>query len=601
MQNNTLAIIGSGPTALYLLKHIADHNTVLKKQIKSITIFEKKKTMGMGMPYSFETTDKYNLANISSEEIPELPQTFADWLRLQDKEKLKKWNITQFPISETEVYSRLALGHYFHQQYQLIITKLKLQGFTIVELPNHKVADISVDKYNDSITVKTENNVFTFTKIVISVGHNWTGKDDPELGYYGSPWPINKIIPKKNTYYNFEVGVLGASLSAFDVVTSLAHRHGDFVKSEKGLSYSLNKKAKGFKIILHSSQGWLPHLQYEQEEPIREIYRHATREEILSLVGKNGFLSIEDFYAKVCRPALIKAFYKDKNEKLVHLIKKTDFGFKNFIETMSSRHEYIDSFIGMKNEMILAQDSIKNNKPIHWMETMDDLMYCLNFHNELLSAEDYLWFKKEVMPFLMNVIAALPLSSASILLALYDADCIDLVRGKVTLLKPTKKDKRIHIEIENEKSQKSTSTFNMFIHCGGQKNIEIENYPFPSLVKQGIVSKAKAEFESNDSLNNSDYLENITYSHGAAFLYTGGINVDATYKVIGQNGERDNEIYDVTFTHITGARPYSYGLQACNATSLIVVESWLLFDTSSVALEPNIENITKLYKENENL
>ena len=601
MKNNKLAIIGSGPTALYLLKHITDNATVLKNHIKSITIFEKKKIMGMGMPYSFETTDKYNLSNISSEEIPNLPQTFANWLRLQDKQKLKKWNVTQFPISESEVYSRLALGHYFHQQYQLIITKLRSQGFTITKLPNHQVTDIIVDKGNNTITVKAEKNIFTFSKIVISVGHNWTGKDDTELGYYASPWPIHKIIPEKNSYYNFEIGVLGASLSAFDVVTSLAHRHGDFVKSEKGLSYHLNEKAKGFKIILHSSQGWLPHLQYEQEEPIREIYRHATREEILSLVGKNGFLSIEDFYTKICRPALINAFHKDKNEKLVHLVEKANFSFKDFIETMSSRHEYIDSFIGMKKEMVHAQDSIKNNKPIHWMETMDDLMYCLNFHNELLSAEDHLWFKKEVMPFLMNVIAALPLSSAAILLALYDANCIDLVTGKVTIRNPSKKQSKITIEIENEKKKNSTSSFKMFINCGGQKNIEIENYPFQSLVKQGVIRKAKAKFEKKDYLNNKDYLDRIIYKDNNAYLYTGGIDVDATYKVIGKNNDKDTEIYDVTFTHITGARPYSYGLQACNATSLIVVESWLLFDSNSIELEPNIENITKLYEENENL
>ena len=38
--------------------------------------------------------------------------------------------------------------------------------------------------------------------------------------------------------------------------------------------------AGGFKIFLHSSQGWLP---YEQEEPFREIYRRVDRNTLLSL------------------------------------------------------------------------------------------------------------------------------------------------------------------------------------------------------------------------------------------------------------------------------------------------------------------------------
>ena len=139
MKNKRLAIIGSGPTALYLLKHISDNIAHLQNEIHSISIFEKGKYMGMGMPYNPETTDKYNLANISSEEIPELPERFVDWLRIQNKDLLKKWNITQFPIQESELYSRLALGQYFHEQYQLLITKLKQGGFIINELVNYKV------------------------------------------------------------------------------------------------------------------------------------------------------------------------------------------------------------------------------------------------------------------------------------------------------------------------------------------------------------------------------------------------------------------------------------------------------------------------------
>ena len=599
MKSNSLGIIGCGPTAIYLLKHIADKGQVLVKEFKSITIFEKRNRMGMGMPYTEETTDKYNLSNISSEEIPQLTESFADWLRKQDEDLLVKWNIEKFNIKNKDVYSRIALGYYFHEQYNKIITKLKSQGFVIDELTNHEVLDIIVDKEKKIYNVITDKKLHALSRVILSVGHNWNELDNKKTGYYASPWPITKLIPKSNTYYNFEIGILGASLSAFDVVTSLAHRHGKFKKNENDLKFCLNEKAKGFKIVLHSSQGWLPHLQYEQEEPIREIYRHSNREDILSLIGKDGFMPLEAFYNKICRPALINAFYKDNDFKTAETIKKKGFSFKNFIDLMSSKHEYINSFVGMKNEMVLAKDSVLNYKPIHWMETLDDLMYCLNFHNELLCAEDHLYFKKGVMPFLMNVIAALPLSSAAILLALYDSKCIDLVTGRVTILESGKNASNTIIEIEDEEKNKAIETYKIFINCGGQKNVEIENYPFPSLQQKGIVSKAKAKFKSVPEKQNELYNDRLLHKDNKYFLYTGGIDVDPTYRVMCDDDQFVNEIYDISFTHITGARPYSYGLQACNSTALIVVESWLKLKNNKKLKKINIESITKLYDDNE--
>ena len=53
------------------------------------------------------------------------------------------------------------------------------------------------------------------------------------------------------------------------------------------------------------------------------------------------------------------------------------------------------------------------------------LFYTLNYHAELLPAEDHLALRSTVMPFLMNVIAALPLRSARMLLALDKAGILD--------------------------------------------------------------------------------------------------------------------------------------------------------------------------------
>jgi hypothetical protein len=252
---------------------------------------------------------------------------------------------------------------------------------------------------------------------------------------------------------------------------------------------------------MHSAEGWLPHLQYEQEYPMREIYRHAKREEILSLIDNDGYLRIHTFFDKICRQALIRSFEKDTMPKIVERLESDNISFKDFVQIMSDEHEYSDSFEGMRKERVAARNSVNNNKPIYWKETLDDLMYCLNFHAELLPAEDHLFFRREVMTFLMNVIAALPLASANILLALYDEGCIDLVTGKAEVIEDSGKDDRTLIEVEKEVGTKETYNYRMFVNCAGQKNIELEQFPFTSLIKTGKVRKARAMFKTLKDLN----------------------------------------------------------------------------------------------------
>lgn len=577
---SNIGIVGSGPTTLYLLKYILDKIGTLKNHLIKITIFERENVLGMGMPYRPTTTDIYNLANISSEEIPLLKESFGDWLRNQDKDYLRELNITNLPIDDSKVYSRISLGHYFEDQLKKLILELRNCGVEIKEIVGTEVLDISVSN-EKIVTIKDKNqNNYQFSTVIIANGHEWKEKDNPESGYFASPWPIHKLIPSENKKYNFPIGTLGASLSAFDVVTSLSHRHGIF-KTVKGiLKYFKSEENPDFKIVLHSSEGWLPHLQYEQQEPLREIYRHFSRNQILDLIDDRGFLRIEEFFDKLCRPVLIKAFTKDQLHDVVIKLNNPDFTFKNLVDVMSDKHHYTDSFEGMKLEMETAKNSVYNNVPINWMETLDDLMYSLNFHAELLPAEDHQYFEKEIMSFLMNVIAALPLQSAEILLALYDADCIELKTGRVNFPENCFIEGKTKIEIESPNGKVEKEEFKLFVNCGGGHKLNIENYPFESLVKEGIIRSPEAKF----------------FIERSEKLKLSGIEIDSSYRTINKDGEFNSFLYDINFTHTNGLRPYSYGLQACSATSLILIESWVAQILNGKNVGNEIEDITKLYE-----
>lgn len=601
---SNIAIIGSGPTSLYLIQHIWDHIQVFKDTIKKITIFEKQETVGMGMPYSPHNTDIYNLSNISSEEIPMLQETFGNWLRKQSYETLQKLNVKTLPIDDTKVYSRIALGYYFHQQFEQLISAIQSTGIHVVNSGECEVIDISQHAENDLIITDCYSSVHAFTTAVIATGHEWDGEDKIESGYYASPWPIHKLLPNKEELYNFTIGTLGASLSAFDVVTSLSHRHGEFVTVDNKLKFVKHDSAPNFKIVLHSSKGWLPHLQYEQQEPIREIYRHFTRNQLLELIDDRGFLRIENFFDKLCRPILIAAFKKDKLFDVVEMLKDETFSFKDLVTFMSEKHEYVNSFEGMRTELIKAEKYVRKRIPVYWMETLDDLMYSLNYHAELLPAEDHLFLHNEIMSFLMNVIAALPLQSAEILLALYDADTIELKAGLVSFDDHSFQNSKTKITVKAEDGSSEEIEYKLFVNCGGQKKLELADYPFQSLVEKGIVQNATAKFENEDIFKKEPAQfdpEAIVKNSNGVNLKISGIDIDASYRTINKKGITNHFLYDISFTHTNGLRPYSYGLQACNATSLILVESWIAEIVDGKDVSKEIETITELYEDNEEL
>ncbi len=594
-----LAIIGSGASTIYLLKHFLDEIGLLKDHFRQISIFERSRITGVGMPYSPQTTDRFNMSNISSEELPELPVTFGDWLRAQPPDVLREFNLEGREISDSEVYNRLALGQYLHAQYETLISQITERGMLIVEHPRCEVVDVMDHPTGDGVTLAAADGALhAFDRVVIATGHCWAEEDRPAQGYYASPWPIFKLLPKDGQHHNFPIGTLGASLSAFDVISSLAHRHGDFVVDSGRMSFRPHPGTEEFKIIMHAGHGLLPHLQFDQDEPFREIYRHVDRDGMLGLIDDRGFLRIDTYFDKVCRPALSKAFLKDKMPDMVALLADPQFGLGDFVEKMTDKHDYANAFEGMRFEMVEARNSVLNHRPIHWKEVIDDLMYTLNFHAEFMPAEDHLFLHATVMPFLMNVIAAMPLPSGDTLLALYDAGKLDIVTGKVEIAEKQSENGMTTITVDHE-GRKSSVSYRMFIDCSGQKALELENYPFESLVKNGVARKARAPFISGNAATMvpEEKKEHLFQEEGEVFYHTGGIDIDGACRLIGSDGKPNPRIHDIAFPHTSGIRPYSYGLQACSDTSAILIRSWVEEIKTAVPVKDDITQITEIYEQ----
>mgnify|MGYP003639154350 CR=1 FL=1 len=575
----TLAIVGSGATAVYLLQNLVRAHDRLDGAVRRILIFEERATLGIGMPYSPETTDIHHFCNITSEEIPALDETFADWLRAQSPERLTQMGIRDHEISNDGIYPRLALGQYLRTCFDGHAAALTQLGLTIERFPRTRIVDIADNPAGDSLCLSADDGrSFLCDRAVIATGHHWSqDADEPAAGYFASPWPIAKLLPAPDRHHTFPIGLLGASLSAFDVASSLAHRHGTFRETEGRLHYELFPAAAGFRLVMHSSHGWLPHLQFEQDEPRRRIYRHVSREDLLGLRNEQGFLRLKDYFDQVCRPVLASALEADGEAERAHRLREGNLTLRELVEAFSQDHLYRDPFAGMSVELGHAHQSVKAHRPVRWKERLDDLMYTLNFHAELMPAEDHLEFRSLVMPFLMNVIAALPLSSARMLLALHDAGCLELAcgRGRVTSHDP--EDGYTSLEVDDD-GEPISHRYRMFVDCSGQAPVQPENYPFPSLVREGKISPAYADFADPDSIT-----QVVPSSHQKFLHHDGrppryllpGIAVDALAAPLDRQGRPHPRIHDLVYAHTAGLRPYSYGLQACHDSAALVVQGWV--------------------------
>ena len=149
----------------------------------------------------------------------------------------------------------------------------------------------------------------------------------------------------------------------------------------------------------------------------------------MTLRDDQGFLRLNTYFDRVCRPVLIEAFRKDSLLDIVENLQNPSFNIEDFAKTMTEKHDYPDAFAGMKTELEEAIKLERKRKPSYWKESLDDLMYTLNFHAELMPAEDHLVLHTTILPFVMNVIAAMPIPSARMLLALHDSGKLEIVPG----------------------------------------------------------------------------------------------------------------------------------------------------------------------------
>jgi hypothetical protein len=556
------AIIGGGPSALFLYKRLIES----EQRDLEIEIFEKKSTLGSGMPYSAEGANDEHVTNVSENETPELVTTISEWLNTVPTDLLDRFEINREKFTEYKVLPRLLFGYYLTAQFDLLQRKaINLNIKTIVRY-NSVVLDVQQDTQSKAVYVYTATEKFVFDDAVICTGHSWPSRFEGKYkGCFDSPYPPAKL--KIET--NHPVAIKGASLTAIDAVRTLARQNGSFHTDEHGnLNYLLKEQSPNFRIVMHSRGGLLPAVRFHLEDS------HLANNELLSAKEidthkkeNNGFLSLDYLFEKDFKDIFL---HKDPEfyDKIKHL------SIEEFVATMMELRNTLDPFLLLKAEYTEAEKSIKRQESVYWKEMLAVLSFAMNHPAKYLSAEDMQRLQKVLMPLISIIIAFVPQKSCVELLAMYQAGVLSLLSvGDDSTVKP--QEEGIIYHYTDEDGLAHSQSYKTYVDCVGQPHLSYEDFPFEGLKKQKLISPARLRFQSATVAKEfavaNPAIENDT--QGNYFLRVSGIGINDNFQILDNYGAYNENIYIMAVPYIGGFNPDYSGLDFCEATSLRIVNN----------------------------
>ncbi|PPJ45840.1 hypothetical protein C0075_08940 [Rhizobium sp. KAs_5_22] len=473
--NETIALIGSGPTAIYTLCGLLDSARPL-----TITIFEKEAVAGKGMPYHPAVNDRAMLANIASIEIPPIRETLVAWLHRQSDAELERLRVQRAAIGERAFYPRIVLGEYFKSQFDGLVAEGVARGHAIVVKAGHEISDIALGGDDIRLTVARQEEPpqhYAFGHVVMATGHSFADVTEVKPGYFASPWPASllKTIPAGR------VGILGTSLSAIDAMVTVATRHGSFYHDEAGLlEYQPASGSQDLRISLMSRKGMLPEADFYFAIPYEPL-SICTDEAIDALVesGREDLLdAVFELFAReltACDPDYAAKL------GLAHLTVET-IGPAYFAERESQ-----EPLVWAARNLAEAKQNYESRTTIAWRYAI------LRMHEVIaqvvphLNADDLKRFHRHFKSLFVDNYATVPHASIERILALRRAGVLDIIT-----LGPD-------YELDTETCEcgaivawpEGRVQFDAFIDATGQGRLSASDIPFPSLLNQGVVGKAK--------------------------------------------------------------------------------------------------------------
>lgn len=558
-----IAILGGGPSGMFMLKRLIESGQTDLK----ISIFERKPQLGAGMPYSAEGACEEHVTNVSDNEIPTLVTSVREWLADAPAALLAQYNISPENFNEFKVLPRLFFGVYLQAQFDLMVKQARNSGLEVTLHLSTEVADI-IDNpgKHDTTVILADGNRYHFDAVVICSGHNWPKQHEGKnAGYFDSPYPPRKLKGIKN----HPVAVRGSSLTAIDAIRTLARENGSFITDDAGnMHYELREDCADFRIDMHSRSGLLPAVRFHLEDSHLHHNGLLSADEISAHITQNGgFLSLDYIFEKD-----FKDTFREKDPEFHRKIEA--MSIEEFVAAMMELRETLEPFQLLKAEYQQAEKSIHRQQSIHWKEMLAVLSFALNYPAKYLSAEDMIRLKATLMPLISVVIAFVPQSSCKELLALHQANVLNLIAvGDDSEVTPQAAG-GISYSYTDADGNDVSMQYNTFVDSIGQPALAYQDVPFPGLRSEGTISPARLRFKSAaEGQKAMDSGKEVTIGeNGDYYLMVSGIGINDNFQVLDKYGAYNPRVYIMAVPYIGGYNPDYSGLDFCEAASLKIRE-----------------------------
>lgn len=519
----TLVFVGGGPTTIYTLHALVDQAT----RPFAVTVFEEQTALGRGTPYRPGWNDPAMLSNIASIEIPPLEQSLVDWLREQPDAVLAGLGVERQKIGERTFYPRLVLGEYFHSQSNKLLERAKRQGVEITVRTHCRVLDVVNQPSGMLLTIRpAKGSAFQerFDHVVLATGHQWPATPEVRPGYFLSPWPASNLakIPPCN------IGIRGTSLTAIDALVALASANGEFAEREEGvLDYEPAPNTGAFHITMMSRKGLLPEADFYAPIPYVPL-------EVCTEVAIDALIADED------GDLLDRAFQLFKQElALADPEYAADIGLMEidlpgFHDRYFAPRADTDAFAWATKNLAEAQANYANMVTVAWRYAILRMHEVIERLVPYLEAQDYERFSRYFKPVFVDDYATVPHKSIKRMLALHRAGKLDILSlGDRYQIDSYRAEGGAAVQYDGQ-----VRGFDVFIEAMGQKPLPAKDFPFPSLVRQGIIH---------------DYVEDGSKRPAR------GIAIDDSFHPISDDIS-DDRLFCLSLPFILGRHPFHQGI-----------------------------------------
>ncbi|WP_313536974.1 FAD/NAD(P)-binding protein [Sphingomonas sp.] len=527
----SIAFVGAGPTTIYTLHAML---AAMRGQA-DITIYEAQARAGLGTPYRPDWNDPAMLSNIASVEIPPIRETLCAWLERQPRPTLLRLGVNPDAIDANSFYPRVALGAYFQDQFEWLIAAARGRGMTVDVVTGVRVEDARAEGTRICLSL-SPNRGAAFERchdnVVLATGHQWLEEPEVKPGYFLSPWPataLHRIPP-------LSIGILGSSLTAIDAAVTLATEHGTFVEAEgEALRYEVDPQAGGFTITMLSRKGLLPEADFHHPLPYEPLAR-CTPDAVSALIAQGG----ADLLTRAF--ALFRDELTAVDSDYARAIGLSDVTLESFAARYFAERVAADPFDWAAENLAQTRRDFATSHTVPWRYAilrMHEVLALIAPHLDETALEV---FNTTLKPVFVDAYATVPHLSIERMLALHRAGRLEVVALGEGSKIDTKSEPGAIVTIDGQ-----CRHFPAFIDATGQRPLGADEFPFPTLLEQGII-------------------EDATQVDGAGIK---GVVVDALFRPVSPHPVRE-QLFCLSIPFLLQRHPFIQGITSSHDMGIIV-------------------------------